>query len=128
MLLSIYRGKSYHLFPFPAEDPLKGVTPPHVLTVTFNRTCDQGPPEANNGGELDAFLRTCLGSSPKRAEIGDVRVITRDLRHITVSVQAYPLGTPEGGMRHMLLILEEVPVCAALPLPQTGRSSWLVCV
>ena len=57
--------------------------------------------------------------------MGDVRVITRDMRHLTVFIQAYPLGTPEDGMTHMVLIMEEVPVCAPLPLPQTGRSSWL---
>lgn len=96
--------------------------------MPFNRTCEQGPPEANNGGELDAFLHTCLASSPKRAGMGDVRVITRGMRHLAVSIQAYPLGTPEGGMTHMLLIMEEVPVCAPLPLPQTGQLSWLVFV
>ncbi|CAM9412474.1 unnamed protein product, partial [Laminaria digitata] len=88
----------------------------------FPSSLMNGPPEANNSGELEAFLHTCLGSSPKRAGMGDVRVMTKDMRHLVVSIQAYPLGTPEEGMTHMLLIMEEVAVRAPLPLPQTGLS------
>lgn len=58
--------------------------------------------------------------------MGDVRVMTRGMRHLVVSIQAYPLGTPEEGMTHMLLIMEEVAVRAPLPLSQTGLSLSLL--
>ena len=80
----------------------------------------QGPAEANNGGALEALVQTCIGSSLKRAEMVELTVVTRDMRRLAVAVQAYPLGTPDGATTHLLLVMEEIPVCT--PLPQGGES------
>lgn len=85
----------------------------------------QGPAEANNGGALEALVQTCIGSSLKRAETVELAVVTGDMRRLAVAVQAYPLGTPEGTTTHLLLVMEEIPVCA--PLPQGGEFTAVVC-
>eukprot|EP00903_Cladosiphon_okamuranus_P017558 g16172.t1 len=84
----------------------------------FPFTLMNGPAEANNGGALEALVQTCIGSGLKRAEMVELTVVTRDMRRLAVAVQAYPLGTPDGATTHLLLIMEEIPVCA--PLPQGG--------
>ncbi|CAN0033933.1 unnamed protein product, partial [Ectocarpus sp. 8 AP-2014] len=84
----------------------------------FPFTLMNGPAEANNGDALETLVQTCIGSNVKRAEMVDLRVVTRDLRRLAVAVQAYPLGTPDGATTHLLLVMEEIPVCT--PLPQTG--------
>lgn len=63
-------------------------------------------------------MKTCVGLSLKRAEAADLVVVTRDMRRLKVAVQAYPLGDPDGVTTHLLLVMEEVPVCA--PLGQGG--------
>lgn len=78
----------------------------------------QGPAEANNGDALETLVQTCIGSNIKRAQMVDLSVVTRDLRRLAVAVQAYPLGTTEGATTHLLLVMEEIPVCT--PLPQAG--------
>ncbi len=60
-------------------------------------------------------MQACIGSSLKRTEMVELSVVTRDMRRLAVAVQAYPLGTPEGATTHLLLVMEEVPVCAPLP-------------
>lgn len=80
----------------------------------------QGPAEVNNGGDLDALVQTCVGTSLKRAAMAVVGVVTKDMRRLTVSIQGYPLGNRDGSTTHLLLVMEEVPVCQALPQP--GRS------
>ncbi|CAN0473909.1 unnamed protein product [Ectocarpus sp. 12 AP-2014] len=84
----------------------------------FPFTLMNGPAEVNNGDALETLVQTCIGSNVKRAEVVDLSVVTRDLRRLAVAVQAYPLGTPDGATTHLLLVMEEIPVCA--PLPQTG--------
>lgn len=74
----------------------------------------QGPPEANNGTELDAFIHSCVGLSPKRAGMAEMYVVSANLRRFRAALQVYPLGSADGALTHFLIVMEEVPVCAAL--------------
>ncbi|CAM9845162.1 unnamed protein product [Scytosiphon promiscuus] len=89
----------------------------------FTYTLMKGPADANSDGVLEALVQTCVGSSLKRAEAADLVVVTRDMRRLKVAVQAYPLGEPDGVTTHLLLVMEEVPVCA--PLGQGGACCGL---
>ncbi|CAM9735100.1 unnamed protein product, partial [Hapterophycus canaliculatus] len=84
----------------------------------FSYTLMNGPAEANSDGALAALVQACVGSRLKRAGAADLVVVTRDLRRLKVAVQAYPLGDLDGATTHLLLVMEEVPVCA--PLAQGG--------
>lgn len=80
----------------------------------------KGPAEATNGGEFNAFVHSCMGSTPPRAGMTELHVVVRDLRRVTVEVQLYPLGTADGGLTHVVMIMEETPMCQGLP--QAGVS------
>lgn len=49
--------------------------------------------------------------------MADLHVLTRDMRRLSLAVRGYPLGTAEGETTHLLLVMEEVPVCATVPQP-----------
>lgn len=73
---------------------------------------------------METLVQTCIGSSLKRAEMVELAVVTRDMGQLAVAVQAYPLGTTEGATTHLLLVMEEIPVCT--PLPQGGENAVVV--
>lgn len=77
----------------------------------------QGPAEASNGSDLDAIIHQCMQTSPKRAGRAELHVIVRDMRRLKVELQLYPLGTADGALTHFLIIMDEVPMCPALPHP-----------
>lgn len=60
--------------------------------------------------------------------MGVVHVVTKDMRRITVSTQAYPLGDRDGSTTHLLLAMEEVPVCQASPQPGICHNHDLSCI
>ena len=76
-----------------------------------------GSAEVNNVGDLDVLVKTCVGTNLKRAAMADVRIATRNMNRLSVSVLCYPLGTRDGNTAHVLLVMEEVPICPALPQP-----------
>ncbi|CAM9212181.1 unnamed protein product, partial [Sphacelaria rigidula] len=76
-----------------------------------------GPAEASNGSDLDAIIHQCMQTSPKRAGRAELHVIVRDMRRLKVELQLYPLGTADGALTHFLIIMDEVPMCPALPHP-----------
>lgn len=82
----------------------------------------QGPAEVSPGGELEALVQTCVGTSLKRATMGVVHVVTKDMRRLTVSTQGYPLGNRDDTATHLLLVMEEIPLCEAMPQPGIASS------
>lgn len=72
---------------------------------------------------MDSFVHNCMEASPARAGMKELHVIARSMRRLKVEVQLYPLGTADGGMTHFVMIMEEMPMCPALPQAGTCGSN-----